>query len=63
MTRLKAPANIGDTTITVDTTNVDLVAGDRIAIAPTDIKYDRGETKNVVSYDSSTGVITLDSAL
>jgi len=63
MTRLKAPANIGDTTITIDKTDVDLVAGDRIALAPTDVVYDRGETKNVVSYDSSTGVVTLDSAL
>jgi hypothetical protein len=35
MTRLTAPAEPGDTTITVETKNVDLVKGDRIALAPT----------------------------
>jgi len=63
MTRLVAPAKIGDSKITVEKANVDLVKGDRIAIAPTDAKFDRGETKNVVSYDKNTGVITLDSPL
>lgn len=61
MTRLLAPVEAGATTITVDSTDVDLVEGDMIAIAPTGIEYDTGETKTVVSY--SNGVITLDSAL
>jgi hypothetical protein len=66
MTRLKAPAAIGDTTITVETTGddgnaIDFKVGDRIAIAPTDIKYDRGETRNITAI--SGGTITLDSAL
>jgi len=63
MTRLAAPANIGDTKITVDKANVDLVKGDRIALAPTDSKYDHGDTKTVEAYDKATGVITLDSPL
>lgn len=63
MTRLTAPAKIGDKTITVDKKNVDLVEGDRIAIAPTGYDYDKGETRNVVSYNKNTGEIELDSAL
>jgi hypothetical protein len=63
MTRLTAPAEIGATTITVETKNVDLVAGDRIAIAPTGVKYDTDDTRNVVSYDKNTGTIELDKAL
>lgn len=63
MTRLKAPAEIGASTITVEKSNVDLVEGDRIAIAPTGFDYDKGETRNVVSYNSGTGVIELDKPL
>ena len=63
MTRLTEPAKIGDKTIKVDKKNVDLKEGDRIAIAPTDVKYDRGETRNVVKYNSGTGEIELDSPL
>jgi len=63
MTRLLAPANIGDTVITVDKNNVDLVKGDRIALAPTGYEYDHGETRNVEAYDKNTGKITLDKAL
>jgi hypothetical protein len=51
MTRLTVAANIGDETITVDKKNVDLVEGDRIAIAPTGVKYNTGETKTVTAYD------------
>lgn len=60
MTRLTAPANIGDKTITIETKNVDLVEGDRIAIAPTGVEYDKGETRNVVSYNKNTGEVELD---
>jgi len=63
MTRLLAPAKIGDKTITVDKKNVDLVQGDRIALAPTGIKYDTRDARNVVSYDKNTGLIELDEAL
>jgi hypothetical protein len=63
MTRLTKPANIGDKTITVETKDVDLVEGDRIALAPTGIKYDTGEARNVVSYDKKTGIIELNEAL
>lgn len=63
MTRLTKPAAIGDKTIFVETKNVDLAEGDRIAIAPTGVDYDKGETRNVVSYNKNTGEIELDSAL
>jgi hypothetical protein len=63
MTRLTEPAKIGDTIIKVETANVDLVEGDRIALAPTGVKYDTGETRNVVSYNKNTGEIELDKAL
>jgi hypothetical protein len=63
MTRLTSPAKIGDTEITVEKANVDLVEGDRIALAPTDMKETTGETRNVVSYDKNTGKIVLDKAL
>jgi hypothetical protein len=63
MTRLTAPAKIGDSTITVETKDVDLVKGDRIAIPPTDLAYDNGETRDVVEYNKDTGVITLDKPL
>jgi len=63
MTRLTKPAVAGDTTITIDKKNVDLKEGDRIALAPTSVTYNEGETRNVASYDASTGVVTLDEAL
>jgi len=62
VTRLVAPANIGDTKITVGK-NLDLVKGDRIGLAPTGLEYDKHDTRNVESYDKGTGVITLDKAL
>lgn len=61
MTRLVEPAKIGDTKIKIETKDVDLVEGDRIALAPTDSKYDTGETKTVVSYKN--GEVELDSPL
>lgn len=63
MTRLTKPANIGDQAIFVETKDVDLVEGDRIALAPTDSKYDTGEAKNVVSFDKNSGEIKLDAPL
>jgi len=65
MTRLMEPATIGSTTIKIQTSPmmIDLRVGDRIALAPTDMKYDTGETRNVTAYDHTTGTVTLDSAL
>jgi len=63
MTRLKAPARAGDTTITVDTTDVDLVEGDRIALAATGYEYDTGEDLLISAYDAGTGVVTLSESL
>jgi hypothetical protein len=63
MTRLREPANIGDTTIKIETKDVDLVEGDRIALAATGVEYNTGETRDVVSYDKGSGVVTLDSPL
>jgi ribosomal protein L18E len=42
MTRLTKPAKKGDTTITVGT-KLDLVKGDKIALAATAFTYDAGE--------------------
>jgi hypothetical protein len=48
-----------DTEIYVET-GLDLVAGDKIALAPTGLKHDAGENQVVASYDSETGKITLE---
>jgi hypothetical protein len=63
MTRLTKPAAIGDTSIFVETNNVDLVEGDRIALPPTDPVYSHHDTRNVVSFNKNTGEIVLDAAL
>lgn len=63
MTRLVQPAKIGDTSIFVDKKNVDLVEGDRIAIAPTGLKYNTGETRTITAYNKDTGEVTFDEAL
>jgi len=59
MTRLKQPAKKGDTTITIETDKVDLVNGDRIALAATSFASQTGEMALVESYDAGTGVVTL----
>jgi hypothetical protein len=61
MTRLTEPAKIGDTTVKVETKGVDLVKGDRLAFAPTDMKYDTSEEGTVKSYKA--GVIELEAPL
>lgn len=61
-TRLHAEAKKGDTQITVEP-GLDLVAGDRIAILTTSFWPDANDDKVVVSYDNTTGVVVLDSAL
>jgi len=59
MTRLHAEANKGDKEILVET-GLDLVAGDRIALAATSFKYEAGEYFTISSYDGETGKITLE---
>jgi hypothetical protein len=59
MTRLREPAKPGDTTITVEKAGVDLVKGDRIALAATDYVFEAGEDVFVESYNAGSGVITL----
>ena len=58
MTRLLAVANSGDTSITVEP-GLDLVAGERIALAPTSFAHWAGEEAFVDSYDAETGATTL----
>jgi len=62
VTRLHAPAKKGATEITVET-GLDLVAGDRIALAATSFDALASDQAFVVTYDNTTGVVTLDSAL
>lgn len=63
MTRLKKEAKKGDKTITIETSNVDLVKDDKIALAATAIAHDKGEFAVVEKYDKGTGVVTLKAAL
>jgi len=63
MTRLMKPAKLGDTTITIETKNVDLVKGDEIGLAATSFEAMAGETAVVEAYDSETGIVTLTAAL
>jgi hypothetical protein len=58
MTRLLAPAQKGDLTITVEK-NLDLKAGDKIALASTSFSYHEGEDADITAYDSLTGVVTV----
>jgi len=62
MTRLLAVARKGDTAITVEP-GLDLVPGDRIALAPTSYAYWAGEEAFIDSYDAGTGAVVLDRAL
>jgi hypothetical protein len=58
MTRLHQEANKGDTEIYVDK-DLDLVEGDRIALAATSYKQEAGEYFTISSYDSVSGKIVL----
>jgi len=58
MTRLHQEANKGDTEIFVET-GLDLVEGDRIALAATSYKQEAGEDFTISSYDTTTGKIVL----
>jgi hypothetical protein len=59
MTRLTQEANMNDKDIYVET-GLDLVAGDKIALIPTGLKFDASENQVIASYDSETGKITLE---
>jgi hypothetical protein len=62
MTRLHAEAIQGATSITVET-GLDLIQGDRLALAPTGYDYVTSEEAFVQAYDTATGVVTLVSPL
>lgn len=62
MTRLLAIAQKGDTAITVEP-GLDLVPGDRVALAPTGYAHFAGDQALIDSYDAETGAATLDSPL
>jgi len=62
MTRLHAEANKGDTQITVEP-GLDLVAGDRIALAATSYHHHAGDYSTLTGYDNVTGLCTLNTAL
>lgn len=63
MTRLTKPASAGDSEITIDTKDVDLVEGDEIALASTTNEYDKGDRNKVVSFTKGTGVVVLETPL
>jgi len=54
MTRLLAEAKKGDTSITI-AKDLDLVAGDRIALAATSFEHTAGEEAIVKDYVKTTG--------
>jgi len=60
--RLHATANKGDTSITIDA-NLDIVPGDRLALAATSLAHLASDDAIVVSYDNSTGVTVLNTPL
>jgi hypothetical protein len=62
LTRLHAEVSKGSNTIYVES-GLDWVAGDRIALGPTSFTHDRSEDNFVTAYDSSTGKVTLQTAL
>jgi hypothetical protein len=62
MTRLSHEVFKGQTEIHVDL-GLDLVPGDRIALAPTSYNHTTGEDLFVKSYDNTTGLIVLETPL
>jgi cell migration-inducing and hyaluronan-binding protein len=62
MTRLLKPVAAGASTIYVEK-NLDWVAGDQIALAPTNLKYKESDYAIITSYDSETGTVQLDRTL
>jgi hypothetical protein len=62
MTRLRAPANKGDTSITVES-GLDWQAGDQIGIVATSTAYTAADYATVLTYNSGSGAATLNSTL
>jgi hypothetical protein len=60
--RLRREASKRDTQILLDP-GLDLVPGDRLALLPTSYKYRTRDDVFVQSYDSSSGLVTLNSSL
>ena len=58
-TRLHANINKGDTKIIVEP-NLDLVAGDRLALTASSYQWDSSEDFFIESYDNSTGEVLID---
>jgi hypothetical protein len=62
MTRLRAPAEKGHQQITVET-GLDLVKGDKLALAATSYAYTASDEVIVETYNSGTGIVTFLSSL
>ena len=62
VTRLHAEAKKGDNSFKVDA-GLDLVAGDRVGLAPTSFHFDGYDSVFVSEYDSATGVVKINSTL
>ena len=62
LTRLRKEAKKGDNSITIEA-GLDLVAGDRLGLAPTSFAPDASDDVFVSTYDNVTGVVTLNSSL
>jgi hypothetical protein len=60
--RLRAEVHRNDTQILIDT-GLDIVPGDRLALLPTSYAQDARDDVFVSSYDSSTGLVTLNTSL
>jgi hypothetical protein len=58
-TRLLAPAEKGATEITVEK-DLDLVAGDRLALLPTSFEPTASDDVHVSEYDALTGIVKID---
>jgi chaperone required for assembly of F1-ATPase len=62
MGRLHKSAYPGDSSILVET-NLDWVAGEKLAIAPTTMRHNDSDYAVILSYTPSTGVVVLDRQL
>lgn len=62
LSRLRRQAYPGENTIKVST-GLDWVAGDKLGLAPTSLRYNDSDYAIIESYDSSSGEVTLDREL
>lgn len=63
MVRLLVPAEVGATTITVETGLTDWAVGDKIWLAPTSFQQHAVDYRTISAIDTATGVITVNAAL